>query len=168
MKTMTKFIALSIMLLGLTAGVFAQGVTATATATATIMTPITITKDVDLNFGNLAVNATAGTLDLATNNNRSVTGGVTLMPGGTITAASFTVTGVPAATYSISLPASIVITDGTHNMTVDGFISSPTPTGTLTLGSSTLLVGATLNVLASQAAGIYTNTTDLDVTVNYN
>ena len=167
MKTMTKFFAISIMLLGLTAGAFAQ-VTATANATATIMTPITITKTVDLNFGNLAVNATAGTLVLATNNGRTVTGGVTLMPGGTIAAASFTVTGVPGAIYSISLPASIIITDGTNNMTVDGFISSPTPTGTLTGGTSTLLVGATLNVLASQPAGIYTNTTDLDVTVNYN
>ncbi len=167
MKKMIKFFAITIVMFSFAAGAFAQ-VTATADATATIMTPITITKDVDLNFGNLAVNTTAGTLILATDNSRSVTGGVTLMPGGTITAASFTVTGVPAAVYSISLPASIVITDGTNNMTVNAIISSPTPTGTLTGGTSTLLVGATLNVLASQPAGIYTNTTDLDVTVNYN
>ncbi len=167
MKKMTKFFGISIILLGFTAGAFAQ-VHDFATATATIMTPITIAKTVDLNFGNLAVNATAGTLVLATDNGRSVTGGVTVMPGGTISAASFTVTGVPAATYSISLPASIVITDGTNNMTVNAFITSPTPTGTLTGGTSTLLVGATLNVLASQPAGIYTNPTDLIVTVNYN
>jgi len=38
----------------------------------------------------------------------------------------------------------------------------------LTAGAQTLLVGGTLNVAAAQAAGVYTNTTDMTVTVNYN
>ncbi|HOT88703.1 MAG TPA: hypothetical protein PL028_04110 [Bacteroidales bacterium] len=55
-KIMKK--TLLIIVLALMAGteLFAQA-TATATATATIISPITLTKDVDMNFGNLAVNA---------------------------------------------------------------------------------------------------------------
>jgi len=53
-------------------------------------------------------------------------------------------------------------------MTVNSFISNPSATGTLSSGSQTLQVGGTLNVAAAQAAGTYTNTTDMTVTVNYN
>ena len=167
MRNLTKIFCIPILLFGLAVNSFAQ-VTATAEAAATILTPIAIVKTVNLNFGNLAVHpTTAGTLVLATDNSRSVTGGVTLMPAGTVSAASFTVTGNPDAIYTITLPGSIIITSGGNTMTVNTIISSPTPTGTLTLGTSTLLVGATLVVPGGQAAGLYTNTTDLDVTVNY-
>lgn len=164
MKKMTKFYAISIILLGLAAGAFAQ---ATATATATIVTPIAIAKNTDINFGNLSVNTSSGTLVLATDNSRSFTGGVTLMPGGTISAAQFTVTGLSGAIYTFSLPASVTLTDPSSNtMLVNTF--SDTSTGTLSGGSVVVLVGATLNVNASQPAGVYTNTTDLTATVNYN
>jgi hypothetical protein len=53
-------------------------------------------------------------------------------------------------------------------MTVGSFTSNPTPTGTLTAGTQDVFVGATLNVAAGQAAGVYTNATGLVVTVNYN
>ena len=53
-------------------------------------------------------------------------------------------------------------------MTVNAFVSNPSGTGALTAGSQTLQVGGTLIVGAAQAAGTYTNTTDMTVTVNYN
>ena len=53
-------------------------------------------------------------------------------------------------------------------MTVDTWTSTPTPTGTLTGGSQTLNVGATLNVPASSPSGVYTSATPFNVTVNYN
>jgi hypothetical protein len=53
-------------------------------------------------------------------------------------------------------------------MTVNTFTSTPTPTGTLTGGTETLRVGATLNVGASQPAGTYVSGTPFTVTVNYN
>ena len=53
-------------------------------------------------------------------------------------------------------------------MVVNAFTSTPNPTGTLTGGTQDILVGATLNVGAAQAAGLYTNLTGLVVTVNYN
>ncbi|HEY0611231.1 MAG TPA: DUF4402 domain-containing protein [Chitinophaga sp.] len=146
--------------------------TATATATATIVTPIAITKATDMNFGNVAVqSATAGTVVLppSATPTRGTTGGVTLpATAGTVSAASFTVTGEDAYTYSISLPASVTITSGSNSMTVNTFTSSPSPTGLLTGGEQTLFVGATLNVAAAQASGTYVSSTPFNVTVNYN
>jgi len=57
-------------------------------------------------------------------------------------------------------------------MTVNTWSSNPSGTGTLTGGTSTLLVGATLNVGASQPAGVYNTANaggsgEFTVTVNY-
>ncbi len=145
-------------------------VSATASTSATIITPIAITKTTDMNFGNVAVSPTlAGTVQLATTSARTAGGGATLPAvTGTVSAAKFNVTGLAGSTYSISLPASITLTNGGNTMTVNAFTSTPTPTGTLTGGTQDILVGATLNVSAAQAAGLYTNATGLVVTVNYN
>ena len=170
MKNTTKFFALTIAMLTLTIGSFAQ-VSATATTSATVITPIAISKTVDMNFGNIAVSPTiAGTVVLVPAGTRTKTGGVTLPAvNGTVTAASFAVTGLGTSTYAITLPSTITLT-GTPSgtMTVGTFVSTPSGTGALTAGAQTLLVGGTLNVAAAQAAGVYTNTTDMTVTVNSN
>lgn len=148
-------------------------VTANAPTTATIVTPLAISKTVDMSFGNIAVNATAGTVVLSTANARTVTGGITL-PGttGTVAAAQFSVTGQNGYTYSITLPSSALTltrTSGTETMSVDNFTNNIGATGTLSAsGAQTIIVGATLNVGSSQAAGEYKNTTGFPVTVNYN
>lgn len=170
MTNFTKFFALAIVMIGLSSTSFAQE-SATATASATIITPISITKNVDMNFGNVSVQSTTGgTVVLATDNTRTRTNGVTLpsFAVGTVSAAAFTVNGEEDYTYAITLPSSVTIVSGLNDMVVDGFVSSPDATGVLTLGTQSLKVGATLNVDAAQPAGTYTNTTDLTVTVNYN
>jgi hypothetical protein len=170
MRALSKFVPLVIAMLLATGSAFAQ-VTASATASATILEPIAISKTVDMNFGNLAVNASAGTIVLTPESARTATGGVTFLPtnAGTITAASFTVTGLADATYSITLPAAAtVISNSGNDMTVDNWTSTPTPTGTLTGGQQTLNVGATLNVPGSSPSGVYTSATPFNVTVNYN
>ena len=147
--------------------------TATATATATIVTPISITKNVDMNFGNIAVAAASGgTVILAPAGTRTTAGagGVTLPAvTGTVTAASFTVNGNGSYTYAITLPSSAVTLTGPAAATMDAtaFTSTPSATGTLTGGTQNLLVGATLTVAAAQAAGVYTSG-NFNVTVNYN
>ena len=169
MKQMTKFFTLAIVMLAFTVSTFAQ---ATATATATIVTPIAIANTVDMNFGNVAAGAALGTVVLTPAGARSVTGGVTLPAiAGTVTAASFDVTGQANFTYAITLPAAATTIDdgGGNTMTVDTWTSSPTPTGTLSAGGTqTLTVGATLNVGATQVAGTYVSATPFTVTVNYN
>lgn len=167
----TVFIAVMALILGgITTNVSAQA-TASATATATIVTPISITKNVDMNFGNIAVQtSTGGTVELSPAGVRIASGGVTLpVTNGTVTAASFTINGSGNYTYSITLPSTaLVITSGANTMTVDAFTSSPSAIGTLTAGTQNLTVGATLNVAAAKPAGTYISSTPFDVTVNYN
>ncbi|MCX6222973.1 MAG: DUF4402 domain-containing protein [Bacteroidia bacterium] len=171
---MKKLFILFIAVAGFGVSSYAQ-VNATATSTATIVTPITITKTIDMNFGNVSVNGSLGTVILAPAGTRSVTGGATTpATAGTVTAASFDITGQANYTYSITLPVgltpvTLTHTNLTNTMTAGTFTSSPTPTGTLSAGGlQTVTVGATLNVGASQLAGVYTSGTPFTVTVNYN
>lgn len=170
MKQVTKFFALAIVMIALSASTFAQA-SATATATATIVTPISIANGGNMNFGNIAVSAVAGTVILAPAGTRTTTGGVTLpVTAGTVSQAIFNVSGTPAYTYAITLPAvATTVTSGANTMTVTTFTSTPTPTGTLNgAGTQVLNVGATLNVGANQASGTYVSGTPFTVTVNYN
>lgn len=163
MKKLTKILALLTVMVAFTAATYAQ-VSATATATAVIFTPLTISSTVDMDFGTLA-SAGGGTLVLNLDNTLTPSAGVTVIAG-TPTAASFTVTGIIDATYSMTIPALITLASGANSMTVDPITDNST--GTLTGGTETFAVGGTLNVSAAQPAGTYTNTTDLTVTVNYN
>jgi hypothetical protein len=143
--------------------------TATATATATIVKPISIGKNVDMNFGNIASNGSVGTVVMGTDGARIAGAGVTIPAGSLSTAAKFTVTGEGAYTYDLTLPSTITISNSDlipADMVVNGFTSNSTKK--LTGGTEVFFVGATLNLGASQAAGIYTNSTGFDVTVNYN
>ena len=170
MKTTLKFFSVVVAVIAFGSTTYAQA-TATSTATATIVTPISITKAIDMNFGNVAVQTgTGGTVVLLPDGSRSATGGVTLPAiTGTVTAASFNVLGQGAYTYAITLPAlPVTLTNGAFTMTADFFSSNPSGTGALTAGTQTLNVGATLNVAAAQTAGTYVSGTPFSVTVNYN
>lgn len=145
--------------------------TATATATATVITPISISKNADMSFGNIAVQSgTGGTVVLAPAGTRTSTSGVTLpSTAGTVTAAAFTVTGSGSLTYAITLPSTVTLTHsgGTETMSAGSFTSNPSTTGTLSTGTQDIAVGATLTVAAGQLAGVYTSG-NFNVTVNYN
>ena len=174
MKNLNKLMALTIALVGFSAVTRAQS-TAGALATATVVTPIAITKNTDMNFGNLSVQTlTGGTVVLAPAGTRVSTSGVTLpATAGTVAAAAFTVTGTGAYTYAITLPsAPVTLTHsggaGTGQMTATTFTSTPSGTGALTAGTQNITVGATLNVNPAQAAGVYQTLSNFDVTVNYN
>ena len=172
---MKKIKLLLLLTAGFTTNAFAQA-TAKASVTATIITPIAITNALDMNFGNVAVQAgaagTAGTVVIAPAGTRTRTADVSLpATTGTFTAASFTIEGASEYTYAITIPsASYIITKATslETMTVNAFTSSPSTAGVLTSGSETLNIGATLNVAAGQVPGVYTNATGFDVKVNYN
>lgn len=148
--------------------------TATASASATIVTPISIVNNTNMNFGNIAVQAsTGGTVALSAALSATRTpggaGGVTL-PNvtGTVTAAKFTVSGTANYTYTITLPGSaVVLSSGANNMNATLFNNSTA--GTLDgTGNQIFYVGATLTVAAAQPAGSYTTATPFNVTVNYN
>lgn len=120
-----------------------------------------------LSFGAF-VAGVGGSVVMTPNGGRSRTGGVMLFPQGSATAAQFNVTGLPLSSYRITLPANgtVVLSDGNnHSMAVNGFVSDPGTTGTLSLGGTqSLRVGATLAVGAAQPPGSYTGS--FAVTVN--
>ncbi|HVO51434.1 MAG TPA: DUF4402 domain-containing protein [Thermoanaerobaculia bacterium] len=160
--------AAALAVLALTNSANAQAASANGTATAKVLTPIGISAGANLNFGTIASGAALGTVVITPAGARSVTGGVGAVTDGANapTAGVFTVTGAAGYGFAITLPVSATITSGANNMTVNTFASTPSGTGTLTAGTATVNVGATLNVAANQAAGAYTGT--YPVTVNYN
>lgn len=149
--------------------------TATANASATVITPITLTKTLDMNFGVLASSPIPGTLVLSPAGVRTPTGGVSTLPTvGTVTPAVFQVDGQSGFTYAITLPIVPVQLDNTTTpgalMLATNFTSSPDVItgGILTGGTQALNIGATLLVGPNQASGLYTSTIPFPVTVNYN
>lgn len=136
---------------------------ATSGAAATIITPMTIVKNVDLNFGNIAVPSANGTVLMSPAGARTATNVILPSVTGVVTAANFTVTGLANATYVINLPASVTLVNGGNTMLVNAFTENAT--NILTGNTETFGVGATLNVAAGQATGEYTAT--FPVTVDY-
>ena len=154
----------------------AQSVTSSAAnATATILVPITISKQSDLSFGNIAPSSSSvGTVELspAASPTRTPVGATLPATTGTISAASFKVDGVAGYTFGLQLPGTITLLSGTDQMTIDSWKTSfavgSQLIGTLTGGTNTFYVGGTLHMIANQPSGNYSNSTDLKITVNYN
>ncbi len=129
---------------------------------------IAISSTQPLAFGRF-VAGSGGTVSVSPNGARSAGGGVLLLSSGGGSAAQFSVSGDPLASYSITLPANgtVALADGANTMPVNGFSSSPSSPGLLSLGGAqTLFVGATLSVAAEQPAGSYS--ASFGVLVNYN
>ena len=170
MKTIYRMIGSVIALTGLTIGANAQS-TATASTTAVLITPIAISKTTDMHFGTVAASGTSGTVILDYADGRTTTGGASLPSGSTLQkTAVFAVTGEGTSGFSISIPSSPITLTGSVSgtMTVSSFLADLGASSSLVAGAKTVKVKATLNVGAGQAAGTYTNASDLFVTVNYN
>ncbi|MCX6266894.1 MAG: DUF4402 domain-containing protein [Bacteroidetes bacterium] len=174
MKKIVKFIGITLVVLGFAFNAAAQ-VSDGAYAEAHIITPLTIEKSVDMDFGNIAVINSPGHVFLSTASVRTSDGGATPVanPTGIVTAAEFDITGTPNAQVFVTLPASppgidVIHTNGTDLMNVNTFICTPAsgfliPAG----GLETIFVGATLNTDADQLPGTYHTLTDFIVMINY-
>ena len=128
----------------------------------------TLSQNVGLSFGSFVAN-TGGSIAMNAASGRSKTGGLFLMPRGSGTAAQFTVSGTAEAIYAITLPTdeTVFLSSRNHSMAINGFTSSPSGTGKLSLGGTQPLnVGATLTVGSAQAPGSYTGS--FPVILNYN
>ena len=142
--------------------------TATATVTANIIIAMSLTAQSSMAFGDISTSSTAGSVVLSTTGSRSNIGGTSInsaIPG---TPGEFNATGEPLATFSVSMPSTVQLTNTSNNsMTVDNFISEPDITGQLdSSGSKGVMVGATLHVGSQQAFGSYSGLMSLNV--NYN
>ncbi|MEJ7588947.1 MAG: DUF4402 domain-containing protein [Ferruginibacter sp.] len=170
----TKIFTLAILMIAFSAASFAQS-TAYASTTAVLVTPISISKTTDMHFGTLASSGTAGTVVLDYVDGPTATGGASLPAGSVLqTTAVFGVTGENNSSFAISIPSGAITLTGSVSgtMTVDNFVCDAGASTTLSAGSKTLKVKATLNVPANTVAGTYSNAlanaSALFVTVNYN
>jgi hypothetical protein len=126
-----------------------------------------LTTTRNLSYGRF-VAAGGGTIILSPAGVRSKTGGVVLLPGGTVASASFdlteTGTGKSLRWTTITLPSSATLSSGGATMTLSNFTSNP-PNTFAGLTQTDLTVGATLAVGSNQAPGNYSGA--FAVTVNY-
>lgn len=143
-------------------GSAAQGATASATVTARILQQAAITKTSDLDYATIVPASTASTVIVA-----PVTGtrvcGAGLVCTGTATAARFSVAGTLGQLVTVSVPANVTLTSGSHTMT-STLLSSLVAPITL-LATNEFTVGGTLAVGADQVDGVYTGT--FTATVDY-
>lgn len=146
--------------------------TETGAASAKISQVIAIAKTAgadnggDMNFGEIYSPLADDTVVVSTAGVRTAGTNANILGDDTnVSAASFTVTGEPGNSFSISAIADTTIDSGANSMDVTNITPSLTGSGALTGGTYIFTVGATLHVAANQPAGAYTG--NFDVTVNY-
>ena len=172
---MTKFLTKAALAATVATGLLATPAmaadTETFTARARIVSPLTLTKNTDLNFGTITMlpGLTSSTVVVA----RAGAGGGTTACGANLqctapTAASFSVTGSIGQGLTVTTSPLSVLTSGAGD-TVGFAINAPTavtlaPAG-VGAGTVSFEIGGTLTVLAATVDGTYTG--DVDVTVEY-
>jgi spore coat protein U-like protein len=145
---------------------FGQDADATANVDAVIVTPITIKVEDNMSFGSIAADGQAGTVILAANATKAADGSSTAsLVTSNRQAALFLVKAASTYGYTIDLPTSATVTNGTETMSITDFTSNLGENSVGTGADQLLYVGGTLNVGATQAEGSYTG--DVKVTVAY-
>jgi hypothetical protein len=137
--------------------------TASANATVNIVSPLSLTKTADLNFGTV-VGPFAGQVVHVDGTGARDCAGLTC--SGTFGAAAFTVTGTPDQDVVLTIPDSVTL-NGSVSGTLDVDMSTdkpvdPTLDGT---GNASFAIGGKLTIPAGTVDGVYSNT--FDVTANY-
>jgi spore coat protein U-like protein len=145
---------------------FAQDADATANVDALIVQPIQIKVEDNMNFGSIVSDGTLGTVVLSANSDgfADATSTASLVES-TRSAALFLVKAANTYGYSIALPTSVSLINGTKSMSLSDFNSSLGLTSVGTGSDQLLYVGGTLEVAADQAEGAYAG--DVKVTVAY-
>ncbi|MBU5635371.1 DUF4402 domain-containing protein [Geomonas sp. Red69] len=134
------------------------------TETTAFAAPTIVTRNQDFDFGRVAGGAgRSGTVTITSAGSRTYSGNV-LPLGTTFSAARFTITGNAGETYTMTLPAEVIINAGVDQMTVTAITSSIPLTGVIPAGGSvSFSVGGTLNVGAVQRNAQYSGSMNVSV-----
>lgn len=155
MKTISKLTAVA--LLASVASVPAQAASITGGAQATVVGPLSIANTFPMRFGAFSSGSTAGTITT----NGVTTGGVSLVTLGS--PGTYNVAGTPNASFDITAPNSVTLTNGSASMTAA--IVVPTASALDAQGNRAFNITGTLSVGANQPTGNYTGS--FPMTVNY-
>jgi hypothetical protein len=120
--------------------------------TATVITPITISTPVAMNFGTMSVNALAGTLALSTDGSLTPTGGVDVIGTGGI-AGGVSVEGKNSSNYTVTVRETIMLRIAGNTTISEISGSNVMPLSAITLDNNT--AGSTTTTTAAS----YNNTT---------
>lgn len=142
-------------------------------AYAEVIAALTAHENSQLSFGKFSPEVGGGQIVMSTDGVRMAQGSV-ILGGGLAQSGQFLITGQSDATFTIHLPdgPALLVHNGSNNtMTVNNWISNPpagTGLGTLTNGTQTVSIGATLTVgsIEENPAGIYTGTYSLTFAYN--
>jgi len=167
MKTMFKAALAATVATGLFAApaFAANSDTEAFTATARIVKPLTLKKNVNLDFGIITMDPTLVSANVTVSQAGVVTCGTGLTCTGTPTAAEFEVAGVANQGLTVTVQNITALTDTVSGDTLTFSASAP---GTITLdstGADIFNIGGTITVPAGTADGTYG--ADIDVTVTY-
>lgn len=176
---MKKLLALAVVILGFTAVSFGQLTnTATGSATANILTALTIDKKTTLDFGTIGAKTNTTVVVMSTGGSRTAGSTADLIATGAGAVGTFEIKGDPSSLIGITFPSGVTnlapVSGTAPAMTIDPVswvakidAAADGKTGNIAASGITVLtVGATLNVGASQASGVYNGS--YNVTVNYN
>jgi len=180
MKKIILFAAIVLMAGFSTTAMAQTSATVAATAAgAKLIVPMTLSQTSPLHFGSInLLTGTGGTVELPSNSTTRVfsTGLAASTIAPAATNAAYNVTGSNSATYALTLPSTIVVTElvgHTATMTINALTArfngaaSDAVVSTLSAtGTDNFTVGGTLTVTPAQIGGIYAGT--FPVTVDYN
>jgi len=163
----------------------AQSRTASANSSAIVLTPGSIVKTVDMDFGTIAVAAAAGTVVLSPQAAATCTTTGTLVHSGTCKAAAFVIRGIRnqhvrirdqgnSGIVTLTGPGGATMTMDTETISVSGMVANGNGSGWRfgnylindPSGNATFWLGGTLHVAATQASGLYTGTLNIQIQFN--
>ena len=146
------------------ASTFAANV-ANSTATANVLAPMDITQVAALDFGDISEDGTGGSVTVVVaDGTRTISGGASISATDAGNRGSYTVSGSGNATYSISIPDTVLAGAGTDMIVIFTHDAGATPA--LTGGAGAFFVGGTVTMNAPQTPDAYSGA--YSVTVNYN
>jgi hypothetical protein len=136
--------------------------TASANATVNIVSPLSLVKNTDLNFGTV-VGPFAGEVVHVDTGGARTCGGLTC--SGTFGAATFTVTGTPDQDVTLTIPNSVTLNGPSGSLNVDMSTDKPVDPTLDSAGTASFGVGGKLTIPSGTADGVYANT--FNVTADY-
>lgn len=152
-------------------GTTASAQTVNTTVGAKVVSAITLTEVAGMHFGTMTSPTTTSAVNLLNDGSRTTTGDVALLAQlPNPSAASYAVAGESDASYAITLPATVTLSNGVpvQNMIVSNFACSiPTLVGQISFsGTDAFTLGAKLTLAAGQASGSYAGTFNVSVAYN--
>ena len=138
----------------------------TATASAAILSPATVNKIDDLNFGKIVASNAASTVSMPAEGGFTCGAGLVCLD--THRVAKFNIVGAPGQLVTIASDSGVTLSssNGVRMLAALNLSATSMKLSAVSTLDNTFTVGGTLNVAANQAEGIYSGV--FTVTVDYN